>query len=199
MRLYSTGKWRLRTIGIVLAGGLSRRFGSPKAFAKYADKYFYEIVVDVLRPLCDQVVIVTRPELIQRHGEENDVLTDIVEFAGLGPLAGILSGMESVEADRYVVLPTDMPYVTSEVIEKLMTFHEKGITAVISEDRQHPLVSIWDNHFKNALRNALENERLSVMRLLDENHSRWVPGYLLTDNERHVFTNVNTPDVLERG
>ncbi|WP_438314618.1 molybdenum cofactor guanylyltransferase [Sporosarcina sp. FA9] len=189
----------MSTIGIVLAGGFSRRFGSPKAFAKYGDKYFYEIAVDVLRILCDQVVIVTRPELIQRHGKEDHVLTDIVEFAGFGPLAGILSGMESVEADRYVVLPTDMPYVTSEVLERLMTFHEKGITAVISKNRQHPLVSIWDNHFKDALRNALENERLSVMKLLDENHSHWVPGYLLTDNEELVFTNVNTPDVLERG
>ncbi|MFD1927440.1 molybdenum cofactor guanylyltransferase [Sporosarcina siberiensis] len=189
----------MRTIGIVLAGGLSRRFGSPKAFAMSGDKHFYEIAVDVLSPLCDQVVIVTRPELIQRHREEDYVLTDIIEFAGLGPLAGILSGMESVEADRYVVLPTDMPYVTSEVLEKLMGYHKKGITAVISEERRHPLVSIWDNHFKNALRNALENERLSVMRLLDENHSCWIPGYLLTDNEELVFTNVNTPDVLERG
>jgi len=189
----------LSTIGIVLAGGFSRRFGSPKAFAKYADKYFYEIAVEALRPLCDQVVIVTRPELIQRHGKENHVLTDIVEFAGLGPLAGILSGMESVEADRYVVLPTDMPYVTSEVIEKLLAFHKKGITAVISGERQHPLISIWDNRLQTVLRNALKDEQLSVMKLLDENHSRWIPGYLLTDNEGHVFTNVNTPDVLERG
>ena len=106
-------------MGIVLAGGLSRRFGSPKAFARIENEYFYERAIDALEPHCDEVVIVTRPELLDRYAPSEKVITDLPEFAGLGPLAGILSAMESVEADRYVVLPCDMPYVNAEVIRRI--------------------------------------------------------------------------------
>ena len=52
--------------------------------------------------------------------------------------------MESVEADRYVVLPCDMPFVDGGAMLKLLEHHEKGVTAVISDGRYHPLVSVWD-------------------------------------------------------
>ena len=71
--------------------------------------------------------------------------------------------MESVEADRYVVLPCDMPYVDGEVITGLLTRHDTGVTAVISEGRHHPLVSVWDRSAKKRIREALEHEQYSVM------------------------------------
>ena len=74
--------------------------------------------------------------------------------------------MESVEADRYAVLPCDMPYVDSGVMLKLMEHHEKGVTAVVSDGRYHPLVSIWDRQLKSAVKEALENDQLSVMKVL---------------------------------
>ena len=188
----------MRTVGVVLAGGLSRRFGSPKAFAKLGKRYFYEIAIDALKVCCDEVVIVTRPELIEHYLVEVVVITDVAEFAGLGPLAGILSAMESVEADRYIVLPCDMPYVDDQVIGKLLAQHEQGVTAVLSDGRHHPLVSIWDSSVKGILKEALENEQLRVMPVLLSSGVRWIDGGLLTDDEKRVFTNVNTPGVLER-
>ena len=185
--------------GIVLAGGMSRRFGSPKAFARMASKYFYEIAFDALDPHCDEVVIVSRPELLDRHAAGEKVISDLPEFAGLGPLAGILSAMESVEADRYIVLPCDMPYINAEVIRRLLMSHEKDVTSVISDGRHHPLVSVWDRDMKDMLRKMLESGQLRVMTLLNEVEMTWIPGNVLTENEGLVFTNVNTPDVLERG
>lgn len=187
------------TVGIVLAGGLSRRFGSPKAFAKLRDKYFYKIAVEAMSASCDEVVIVTLPELMDRFGDGENLMADKVEYAGLGPLAGILSAMESVEANRYVVLPCDMPFIDDKAISKLITLHNECVTAVISDGRYHPLVSIWDTQMKNAVKEALKNNQLSVMKLLSISNTAWVQGSVLTDDEKRMFTNVNTPETLERG
>ncbi len=186
-----------RTVGIVLAGGLSRRFGSPKAFAQLGNRYFYELAIEALESHCDEVVIVSRQELLGCFPATVYAVTDLVDYTGLGPLAGILSVMESVEADRYIVLPCDMPYVDETVVGKLLVHHEQGVTAVVADGRQHPLVSIWDCRVKGNLRAALDNGQLRVMPVLASSGVRWIDGGLLTDDETRVFTNVNTPEALE--
>ncbi|MCG7334968.1 molybdenum cofactor guanylyltransferase [Sporosarcina sp. ACRSM] len=187
-----------KTVGIVLAGGLSRRFGSPKAFAMVGGRYFHEWAVEALKEHCDEVVIVTRPELIDHYLVEVGLTTDSPEFAGLGPLAGILSVMESVQADRYIVLPCDMPFVDSEVMGKLLARHVNGVTAVMAEGRHHPLVSVWDRDAEPVIREALENEQNRVMPVLSRVGVTWVDGNELADDVKQVFTNVNSPVVLER-
>ena len=188
----------MRTAGIVLAGGLSRRFGSPKAFARIGNEFFYERATYALEPHCVEVIIVTQPELMERYPAEVRVITDIAEVAGFGPLAGILSAMESVEADRYVVLPCDMPYVDNNVIEKLTVLHEKGVTAVVADGRFHPLVSVWDSELKCVLIEMLRAKQFKVMDLLRKLNVTWIDGSSLTKNEKAVFVNVNTPTDLER-
>ncbi len=188
----------MRTVGVVLAGGLSRRFGSPKAFAKLGERYFYEIAREALQAHCDKVVVVIRPELLERLATEENGMTDSMKYMGLGPLAGILSAMESVEADRYIVLPCDMPYVDETVIGNLVVQHVQAVTAVVVEGRQHPLVSIWDRGVKDNLQEALNNGLLRVMPVLESSGVRWIDGHFLTDDEKRVFTNMNTPEALER-
>ncbi len=188
-----------KTVGIVLAGGMSRRFGSPKAFAIHGNQYYYEAAIDALAICCDEVIVVTRPELMEHFPSDLNAMTDLANYAGLGPLAGILSVMEFVEADRYAVLPCDMPYVTSGIMSELVEHHNKGVTAVVSDGRYHPLVSIWDKKLKTSVQEALENDQLSVMKLLAHSDTVWVNGSALTDDEKRIFINVNTPEALERG
>lgn len=189
----------MRTVGIVLAGGLSRRFGSPKAFVRIGNEYFYERAVEALRPHCEEVIIVTRPELRDAYLGGMEVILDLPEVAGFGPLAGILSAMEFVEADRYVVLPCDMPNVNENIIERLLARHDGDVTAVNATGKYHPLVSVWDQKLKNYLRQSLEKGQFSVMKLLEKIDVTWIDGHILTDHEQSVFRNMNTPTDLEWG
>lgn len=189
----------MRTVGIVLAGGLSRRFGSPKAFARIRKEYFYERAVEALMPHCDEVVIVTRPELKDAYPAELKIILDLPEVAGFGPLAGILSAMEFVEADRYVVLPCDMPYVNGSIVGQLLYRHGEVVTAVIAEGKHHPLVSVWDGNSKEPLRKQLGKGQFRVIKLLEKLDVTWIDGHLLTDDEQSVFRNINTPTDLDWG
>lgn len=186
----------MKTVGIVLAGGLSSRYGSPKAFAKWEGFYFYERAVKALAQHCEEVVIVTRPELVGWFDRSLCVVTDLAEVAGEGPLAGILSGMEALEADRYIVLPCDMPYMTSEVVGRLIECHESAVTAVVLEGKLHPLVSVWSDRAKVELRSALESGQRRVMNVQKKLGVKWIEGVALSENPQHVLMNVNTPDIL---
>ncbi|MCM3636326.1 molybdenum cofactor guanylyltransferase [Sporosarcina luteola] len=189
----------MKTAGIILAGGLSSRFGSPKAFAEWEEHPFYELSLAALSPYCEECIVVTRPELVERFPEDLLVITDLEPFAGQGPIAGILSGMEKLCAERYIVLPCDMPFMTADVVERLLECHTSGVTAVVLEGKYHPLVSVWDADALPDLREALENGKRRVMDVQDKHGVRWIEGELLTeDDARRIFMNANTPDVLER-
>jgi molybdenum cofactor guanylyltransferase len=188
----------MKTAGIILAGGLSSRFGSPKAFAEWKGRSFYEWSLAALSPFCEKIIIVTRPELVERFPMELRVTTDVERFAGQGPLAGILSGMEVLRADRYIVLPCDMPFMTDDVIGRLLKCHSSGVTAVVLDGKYHPLVSVWDDAVTNDLREALEDGKRRVMDVQEKHGVQWIEGELLTeDDARRIFMNANTPDILE--
>lgn len=189
----------MKTVGIVLAGGLSSRFGSPKAFAEWQGRPFYEWSLEALSPFCEECIIVTRPELVERYPAGLRVTTDIESFAGHGPIAGILSGMEELCAKSYIVLPCDMPFMTVDVIGRLLEYHSSGVTAVVLDGKLHPLVSVWDGAAAKDLREALQNGKRRVMDVQEKHGVRWIEGELLTEDDAHrIFMNANTPDILER-
>lgn len=189
----------MKTVGIVLAGGLSRRFGSPKAFAELAGQYFYEYAVNALKPSCDEIIIVTRPELVSRFPAECQVIVDEPAYAGNGPLAGIYSAMKASMAPRYVVLPCDMPYINEKFIRILLNEEEKEITAVRTADHHHPLVSSWRRTVFNQLEQALDEKQLRVVPFLNTVRTHWVNAELLTSDFSKVLKNINHQEDLERG
>lgn len=85
-------------LGIVLAGGLSTRFGSDKALAELDGHSLLTRAVDKLSGWCEQVVIV---------GREEGPAPCIPDWPrpGMGPLAGIAAGLHHArDADFAAVL-----------------------------------------------------------------------------------------------
>src|SRR5918995_4597916 len=97
--------------GIVLAGGRSRRMGTPKAWLDWHGS-------TLLRRACGIVARGTSgPVLVVRApGQELPPLPDgvrVVEDAreGQGPLQGILAGLEAADADVAFVASVDLPFL----------------------------------------------------------------------------------------
>lgn len=182
-----------RFVGILLAGGLSRRYGSPKAFSEISGKKFYEITYDILAKCCDDVIVVTRKEFFTKFPSNLYVTSDIEPFVGCGPLAGIYSAMEKVKAEHYVVLPCDMPLMDESVIKGLIASHHKDVTAVRTERFLQPLVSVWSARVKPYIKDALLAKRYKMKDVLSEIELHEIDGAVLSNN-RNVFMNINTPE-----
>lgn len=189
----------MKTVGIVLAGGLSRRFGTPKAFAKLDGKYFYEYAMQALQPHCSDMIIVTRPELVAQFPGELNVITDDEAYFSFGPLVGIYSAMKNYEASQYIVLPCDMPYMKEDFIGELSTYTAESVIAVKMNERHHPLVSIWSRSVLAALKDTLDQKKLRVTPFLEKVQARWVNGGDFSSDSAIVLKNINRQTDLERG
>lgn len=182
------------TVGILLAGGLSRRFGSPKAFAKIEGELFYERAYQALAAVCDHVVIVTRQEFLPLFPVELDCMADLPIVAGKGPLAGIYSGMAVRSADRYMVLACDMPFIGPNEALALMKLSDDSmdVAAVQTGAEKIPLFSVWNGNFSQELRGSISNDELSVFRFLQSMRVQWITSELIHGDD-NIFQNLNTP------
>ena len=96
--------------GILLAGGGSRRFGSPKALARLATETLAERAWRLLGEVCDERIAVGRVE-----GLPFPALAD----EGTGPVAAIAAGLRNATHDVALVIPVDMPLLTGEALRVL--------------------------------------------------------------------------------
>jgi molybdopterin-guanine dinucleotide biosynthesis protein A len=96
--------------GILLVGGASTRFGSPKALARFEGETLAERAWRLLGEACDERIAVGRGE-----GLPFPVLAD----EGTGPVAAIAAGLRAAQHEVAVVVPVDMPLLTAGALRLL--------------------------------------------------------------------------------
>ncbi len=103
--------------GVVLAGGKSSRFGSDKALFVYNGTTLLEHSIQLLTPFCEQVYISGQCQSYRCFNMPciPDIITDI------GPLGGIYSAMLTINTPYYLFVSCDMPFMTSQCIQRLLT------------------------------------------------------------------------------
>jgi molybdenum cofactor guanylyltransferase len=182
--------------GIILAGGQSRRFGSPKVFALMDGVPFYQYPIKAMNPLTESIVLVSNNNIIDGFGlmEPNiKLITDKPEYVGLGPLAGIYSGMDSVEAEWYLISPIDVPFIEETVFKILLHQIEDGKEAIVPivKGRMQPIISIFHQSMKGKIKDQLTYNELSPKQLFAKSRVTFIDF----ENEK-PFLNINYQDDL---
>jgi molybdopterin-guanine dinucleotide biosynthesis protein A len=112
--------------GALLVGGASSRFGSPKALARFEGELLAERAHRVLAQAFDRVVVVGKAA--DRLELPFPVLDDGSETRAA--IVGVAAAIRHTEADVVVVLPTDMPFVTPDLLLALAEAAEGAEAAV---------------------------------------------------------------------
>jgi molybdopterin-guanine dinucleotide biosynthesis protein A len=102
-----------RLTGVLLVGGASTRFGSPKALAVVGGETLAERAWRTLGEACDERIAVGK-------GDEElpfAVLADGVEERAA--IHGLVAGLRAAGTDLCVVVPVDMPHLTPEALRSL--------------------------------------------------------------------------------
>ena len=101
--------------GVLLVGGASERFGSPKALARLENETLAERGYRVLGEACDEVLAIGKA--VDALPLPFPVLDD--GAAGRAPVFGVVTGLRAAAHDVCVVLPVDCPFVTPSVLTGL--------------------------------------------------------------------------------
>ena len=102
-----------RLTGVLLVGGASTRFGSPKALATLRGETLAERAWRILGEACDERIAVGKGELELPF----DVVVEPTEPRA--PIAGVIAGLRAATTETAVFLPVDCPLVTAELLREL--------------------------------------------------------------------------------
>jgi molybdopterin-guanine dinucleotide biosynthesis protein A len=187
--------------GIILAGGYGKRFGGIKALASLNGRPLITYVVERLKPLVDELIVVVKKRTISLEEVLENYEVRICEdsLSAQAPLVGLLTGFENSNSEYAVVSPCDSPMVDGIVVRRL--FEEAlGFDAAIpmwSNGFIEPLHAVYRvKPCIEASRSAVEDGFLSVRAMIARlGRVRYVKAENL-GNPKH-FLNLNTAEEFE--
>ena len=170
-------------------GGASRRFGSPKALALLQGETLAERAYRTLGEAFDHVLAVGKAA--DALSLPFPVLDDGSELRA--PIVGVAAGLRLAGAELCVFLPTDMPWVTAEVLRELARGAE-GVDAAVPQTG--PLPGAIRRPALAVLERRIAAGDLALHRALAELEARvvQVPAELLHNVNVPRDLGADTPD-----
>ena len=189
-------------LGVILAGGLSRRMkGGNKFFKKINGKFLIEYVIHNASDQVSRLIINTNSNSSKFKKFNLEIINDSVK-GFKGPLSGILSAMHYGEQKNFkwiVTMPCDAPFFPINLVSKLMEkAREKKCKIVIakSNKRVHPVFGIWSISLKNSLSKTLIKENQRKIDLFIHKHSYSVVNFSYKNID--PFFNINDYNDLKK-
>jgi len=190
---------------LILAGGFSRRMGQDKAWLELGGKPLVEHLTHHILPLADELIISTNsPDRFEPLLRSLPIPAQLVadQTQGIGPLAGIASGLSRASHDLVLVLAVDLPYVQVGLLSHMagLAVDFQAVVPQILDPRcgeavAEPLHAFYRRSCLAAITAHLEAGDRRVVSFLSDVRTRWVlpeevarfdPGFI-------SFRNLNTP------
>jgi molybdopterin-guanine dinucleotide biosynthesis protein MobB len=190
------------TLGVVMAGGKSRRFGARKPLAPFLGEPLVRRAARVLEERCSRVVVSTTDPEIGRASFLPEMPDRV---PGKGPLGGLHAALHLAREeglDGVFLLACDMPLVTSRQVGELLgRVGEEPCAAagpMVGPGRLEPLCGWYAVACLPAVEEALAAGSLSLHALLERIGGEGVPIEELgaLGAGRHSFRGANTPAEL---
>ena len=192
----------MNIVGLLLAGGLSRRMGGgDKSLRQLGGRALLDHVIGRLRPQVAALVLNANGDPARFAAFGLPVVADsIPDYAG--PLAGILAGLDWTATHRpecsfVLSAATDAPFLPTDLAARLaagMKAESAELACAASDGQPHPVIGLWPVRLREELRGALVDEGIRKVDV-------WTSRYRLATVEFPVagidpFFNANRPGDL---
>lgn len=189
---------RFPLTGVLLAGGRSSRLGRPKYLLDFGGRPLGLLLLDELRTICSEVLIVANDAAPFRRWKAPVVPDD---FPGCGPLAGLHAGLAAAapQSQGILAVACDLPFFTSG-FGRLLAGLLPAYDAVVPRHGEYlePLCAAYGPAALEAMERQLRGGRgrvrdifphISVRYVDEEERRRFGPDKVL-------FLNINSQEDL---
>ncbi|HEY9898516.1 MAG TPA: molybdenum cofactor guanylyltransferase [Pantanalinema sp.] len=180
-------------VAVLLAGGKSQRMGRDKSRLPFGDEPLAARVYNTLGRVFPRVVVVTNQPDFPVAGAF--CIGD--RHPGNGPLEGLASAFEAIEADRVLLVACDMPFLEPALLRALASEPDDAdVIAPCTPRGREPLLAIYSRRLLPVLRERLGAGDCRVCGLIDDVRYREIPPEALRahDPELRSFWNLNHPE-----
>ncbi len=187
----------MKTPGIILCGGLSRRMGIAKDTLSIGGQTYLQRIEAVLSAICAPIIVSARPDqTLQRAADGAIVVNDRIQ--GVGPLGGLEASLRaaSEHGPVAVVIGCDYPLIEPGFPGLLLTAigdYDAAIPEV--QGRLHPLAACYKTSLAGDLAGFLETRAPRVLGFVAAIRTRMLSEEDLAEAScsARSLTNVNTP------
>lgn len=190
----------MKILGAIIAGGHSTRMGGrEKSFLDLAGATLLERTLSRLRFQVDDVVINANGDASRFAATGVAVVEDILTNVGT-PLAGLQAALyygASHGFDAVVTVPSDVPFLPLDLVERLLEGGElTGAAIARSGGQDHYLTGIWTTGMAKPLGRLIEAEGLK--RVQDFVTRAKAEKVVWAAVPHDPFFNINTPEDLRQ-
>jgi molybdenum cofactor guanylyltransferase len=178
---------------IVLAGGMSRRMGAPKALLEWHGTPLVHRIAGILARVCDPVIVVTAAG--QALALPPDVEVAVDAAPGRGPLEGIAAGVRALGGRTHAVFlaATDLPLLHPDVVAHLLdSLPGYDAAVVVAGGHDQSLAAAYEARLLARAPQLLADGRPRVAALLDGARVNRLEAGHLDDPE--AFRAMNTQE-----
>ena len=182
-------------LGVILAGGKSKRFGEDKSKVKLNGKLLIEYTLDKISQKFSKIIIVSNNLNIKNYISINDCVD-----GQLGPLVGVLSAMKWVKKNNFLynwvaTFPCDTPFFNTSLIDKFIEaskLKENLLYFVKSKKKRHNIFGLWSIELIETLeKDILENDYRKVEKWVNKIGVKTID---IPYNNIDPFFNINTKE-----
>jgi molybdopterin-guanine dinucleotide biosynthesis protein len=181
--------------GVILAGGRARRMGGEdKGLILFNHKPLISHVIATLKSQVDALVINANRNLDQYKAFKYPVISDSLDNF-CGPLAGMLSAMQTVDTDYILTAPCDSPNISPQLRQRMMEtllIERADIAVAHNGDRLQPVFCLIHCRLQADLESYLQQGGRKIDTWF-ANHTMAVVDF---SDQADSFINVNHPEDL---
>jgi molybdenum cofactor guanylyltransferase len=184
--------------GVVLAGGVSSRYGENKALVAVEGIPLIERVLRTMDAIFHHVIVITNTPYVYAHLRV-PMFEDVVK--GLGPLGGIYTGLMAIPDSAGFFVACDMPFLNPRLIRHMVAIRDDfDVVAPRISGWIEALHGLYAKRCQRSIEQLIRSGVYQTFRFFPSVAARFVEDDEIRrfDPDMRSFLNINSPDELTR-
>ena len=181
----------MKVSGIVIAGGKSLRMGTDKSSLVFQNQSFLNRAVSLLQNFTDDIIVSTN-DIIKAINYKT--IPDAIH--NTGPIGGLYTCLSYIKYDSALVIPVDMPLLTTDVFTFLLQQADssKKINIFRANNRLQMLTGLYHKDLIPIIKQQIDAGDYKLQNLLKK-----TPHHIINAGDFSAqFININTPESLQK-